>query len=146
MSLSSTRLELLLTVAEKTEGEARDAVAEAERREVEVAAILVELEKYLAEYEARPMTTVSPVLLENRRQFNLRLQAAIEQQRRGVAEVAARTARARERWQATRKDVMVTETLLEQARAEDRKLAERRSQREMDEFAMLRRHAQAATP
>ena len=146
MSLSSTRLELLLKVAEKTEGEAREVVADAERREAEVAAILVELEKYLAEYEAKPMALVSPVLLENRRQFNLRLQGAIEQQRRNVAEVAARTIKARERWMLTRKEVKVTETLLEQARVEDRKLADRRGQREMDEFAMLRRHTQAAAP
>ena len=146
MSLSSTRLELLLKVAEKAEGEARDMVAEAERREAEVKAILAELEKYLAEYEAKPMALVSPVLLENRRQFNLRLQGAIAQQQRSVAEVAARTVKARERWQSTRKEVMVTETLLGHARVEDRKLADKRSQREMDEFAMIRRHAQAAAP
>lgn len=142
MSLSKARLDLLSRVAERNEKEALDALRAAEARLAEQTALQGELRRYLDDYEARPIGLPNPLLLENQRQFIAKLDVALQSQARAVEAAQQRVAVVREAWMATRRELRISLLLQEQGAAEDRRIADRRSQKETDEFA-LNRHIAA---
>lgn len=145
MSLSRARLELLRRVAERNEDEALQALRSAESRQAEQAALHDELARYLQDYEQRPVGLPNPLLLENQRQFIAKLDAALQAQAQAVDAAAQRVALAREAWLDTRRALRVSELLQDQGAAEERRLADRRSQKETDEFALNRHLATGAS-
>lgn len=142
MSLSKARRDLLNRVAERNEEEALAALRAAEARLAEATALHGELGRYLDDYQRRPVAVPSPMILENQRQFLAKLDEALSAQARAIEAANGRVAVAREAWLATRRELRIAHLLDEQGAAEDRRVADRRSQREMDEFA-LTRHAAA---
>lgn len=141
MALSQVRLELLNRVAERNEDEAKAALAKAQARLVEQQALHDELEQYLHDYQHRPHQRPTPMLLENQRQFCGKLVAALNAQLAAIEAERARVEQARERWLASRRELHVAEHLQLQGDAEARRVAEKHSQREMDEFAAMRHFA-----
>lgn len=139
MALSRERLDLLLRVAETKEADARRELAELQKRLAGQQATEAELRGYLAEYERRPMHAPTPALLENQRQFLLRLKGAVDSQCRHAQSTAAQVEQARLRWIEQQQEVRVAETMLEQGLVAERRVQERRAQHEMDEFALTRR-------
>lgn len=139
MSLTRSRLELLRRVAENKEADARRAFAEAQRRLDVHQRTEHELRGYLSEYESRPLAAPTPALLENQRQFLLRLRAALDAQHQHAERAAEATEQARLEWLARRNDLRVAETMLEQGCAAERRVVELKAQKEMDEFAITRR-------
>lgn len=142
MSLSKARRDLLNRVAERNEEEALAALRAAEARLAEATALHGELGRYLDDYQRRPVAVPNPMILENQRQFLAKLDEALSAQARAIEAANGRVAVAREAWLATRRELRIAHLLDEQGAAEDRRVADRRSQREMDEFA-LTRHAAA---
>lgn len=138
MSLSKARRELLNRVAERNEEDALAALRAAEARVAEAAALHAELGRYLDDYQQRPIAFASPAILENQRQFLIKLDTALRAQAEAVRAAEARVASAREGWLATRRELRIAHLLDEQGAAEDRRIDDRRSQREMDEFATVR--------
>lgn len=145
MSLSKARLDLLSRVAERNEKEALDALRAAEARLAEQTALQGELRRYLDDYEARPIGLPNPLLLENQRQFIAKLDVALQSQARAVEAAQQRVAVVREAWMATRRELRISLLLQEQGAAEDRRIADRRSQKETDEFALNRHLATGAS-
>lgn len=143
MSLSVSRLELLRRMAESREAEARKLFAEAQRKHETQVNTERELRGYLAEYEARPLASPTPALLENQRQFLLRLRSAADTQAQHAQHAAEAVEKARLFWIEQRNALRVAEALLEQGCQVARRVEERKSQREMDEFAATRRPPQA---
>lgn len=144
MSLSKARRELLNRVAERNEDDALAALRAAEARLAEQTALHGELGRYLDDYQQRPIAFANPVILENQRQFLAKLDTALRAQADAVRAAEARVATSREAWLATRRELRIAHLLDEQGAAEDRRIDDRRSQREMDEFATVR-HATAGT-
>lgn len=139
MALSRARLELLHRMAERREADARAAIADAQRRLSTQQDIDRELRGYRDDYEARGFAQPSPLMLENRRQFLVRLGSAIEAQQTQIAQAAEAVRQAQARWMEQRQALQVAETLLAQGCAAERAEQERKAQREMDEFAGRRR-------
>jgi len=144
MSLSKARLDLLSRVAERNEEEALAALRAAEARMAEAAALHGELGRYLDDYQQRPITAANPMLLENQRQFIAKLDEALQSQAKAVEAAKGRVAQAREAWMGTRRELRISLLLQEQGAAEDRRIDDRRSQRETDEFALNRHIAAGA--
>lgn len=145
MRLSKARLDLLSRVAERNEEDALAALRAAEGRLADATALHGELGRYLDDYQARPLGAPNPTLLDNQRQFIARLDQALQAQAQAVDAATARVAQAREAWMASRRELRISQLLQEQGAAEDRRVDERRSQRETDEFA-LHRHLAAGAP
>lgn len=143
MTLSRERLELLCRIAEKKEADAQLDFADTQRRLASQQATEAELRGYLHEYEQRPLRAATPALLENQRQFLMRLRNAIDAQHQHAEAVAAQVELARQRWLEQQQALRVAESMLEQGRFVERRSEERKAQHEMDEFAMTRRPPQA---
>ena len=144
MSLSKSRLELLHRVAERNEQQALAALRAAEARQAEAASLQDELRRYLDDYQGRPVGVPNPLLLDNQRQFLVKLDTALRAQATAVDTASQRVVVAREAWLATRRELRINLLLQEQGAAEDRRLADRRSQKETDEFALNRHLAHGA--
>ncbi|WP_293373514.1 flagellar export protein FliJ [Nevskia sp.] len=144
MSLSKARLDLLSRVAERNEEEALTALRGAETRLAEQTALHGELGRYLDDYQQRPIASPNPMLLENQRQFIAKLDEALQSQAKAVEAAKGRVAQAREAWMGTRRELRISLLLQEQGAAEDRRIDDRRSQRETDEFALNRHIAAGA--
>jgi flagellar FliJ protein len=141
MALSQVRLELLNRVAESNEDEARAALAKAQARLAEQEALHAELQGYLEDYQSRPHQRPTPMLLENQRQFCGKLVEALKAQQAAIDTDRMRVAQAHERWLASRRELRIAEHLQQQGDLEVRRVAEKTSQREMDEFATIRHFA-----
>ena len=139
MALSRSRLELLRQIAEKNEWQAQRALAEAQRSLFSQQNTEAELRGYLGEYERQPLRAATPALLENQRQFLIRLRAAVETQQQHCRDAMQRVERARTQWMSERQELRVAEAMVEQGRVVDRRADERRAQIEMDDFAVTRR-------
>lgn len=138
MTLSHARLELLNLVAERNEDEARSALGRAQARLAEQQALQGELRQYLDDYQQRQPQRPTPMLLENQRQFCAKLASAMSAQAATIEAEQARVAQANERWLATRRELRIAEHLQQQGDLESRRIEEKASQREMDEFAAVR--------
>jgi flagellar FliJ protein len=138
----SKRLE---PVGEMADGEERDCAAR-------VAAIQIrlddaqrrcgELKRYVVEYQSmfqqRAAAGIGVSGLRDYQTFLARLNEAVRQQDLVVSQVESECARARVEWlEAAARKSAVTK-VIENARSEDRKIEERRSQKETDEHAQRR--------
>ena len=106
---------------------------------------LAELRRYAEEYASSQMAAISPAQLANRRAFLDRLESAVEQQSRTVDSSRERLEAERTRLLLASRDKQVLEQLAASYRAQERRVDERRSQREMDDLGARRvRAAQQA--
>ncbi|MDP3295095.1 MAG: flagellar export protein FliJ [Nevskia sp.] len=141
MSLSQVRLELLNLVAGRNEDDAKAVLAKAQARLAEQQALFGELQQYLEDYQQRLPARPTPMLLDNQRQFCGKLIDALNAQQATIDAEQGRVKQANERWLAMRRELRITEHLQQQGDLEVRRIEEKASQREMDEFATVRHFA-----
>lgn len=138
MALSQVRLELLNLVAGRNEDDAKAVLAKAQARLAEQQALHGELQQYLEDYQQRLPARPTPMLLDNQRQFCGKLIEALNAQQAAIDAEQGRVVQANERWLAMRRELRITEHLQQRGDLEVRRLEEKASQREMDEFATVR--------
>lgn len=137
----SVTLQPIQHVANLREDEAMRSLAACQQQVAEHEAKLAELQRYIQEYASTPPQAATPSLLGNRHAFLARLQEAERFQRQAVEDARARCEVERARWLLKRRDVGTLEQLASSYRIEERRHAERRDQKELDEIA-ARRHAE----
>ena len=141
----SRRLDPLLRRAQDHEDEVARALAERQQSLDMHQSRLEELRRYAEEYASSQMAAISPAQLANRRAFLDRLESAVEQQSRTVDSSRERLEAERTRLLLASRDKQVLEQLAASYRAQERRVDERRSQREMDDLGARRvRAAQQA--
>jgi flagellar FliJ protein len=97
---------------------------------------LQELRRYAAEYAAIPSTTtLTPALLSNRRAFVEKLDTAVQQQSRQVEKARGTCEVERARLMLASREVSVLDKLAASYHTQERKTAEQRSQKELDDHA-----------
>jgi len=134
----SRRFDPLLSRAQEAEDAAARELAQRQRALAEHEARLAELRRYAEEYAGSQMSATSPAQLANRRAFIDRLQSAVEQQSRTVDSNRQSVELERGRLLLASRDKQVLEQLAASYRAQERKVDERRSQREMDDLGARR--------
>lgn len=143
----SQRLDPLLRIKQQRQDEAAREVAERERAAAEQQARLDMLRRYAEEYAVTPAgnTTIAPALLANRLAFREKLDAAVQQQA-GIVDSTLRNVEVeRARLMLASRDTKVLEQLKASYRAEESRIAEQHSQRELDDLGARRaRTVQAA--
>ncbi len=134
----SKRIDPLLKRAqEKQDAVARD-LAERQRSLDTHLSRLDELRRYADDYANAQMATTSPAQLMNRRAFLDRLDSAVQQQTRTVDSNREKVDAERARLLLASRDKQVLEQLAASYRAQENQVAERRSQREMDDLGARR--------
>jgi flagellar FliJ protein len=99
---------------------------------------LEELRRYAAEYSALPSTTtLTPALLSNRRAFVEKLDTAVQQQSKQVERARGTCDVERARLLLASREVSVLDKLAASYQAQEKKTAEQRSQKELDDHAGL---------
>lgn len=136
--LRSTRLEPLQMAAEQREEEALRQMAECRNRVREHETRLAELQRYLQEYNADVAAVSTPALISNRQAFLAKLRQAEEVQMQLLQQARAQCEAEQTRWLLKRRDVGVLDQLAAAYRVEEKRHADRREQREMDELATSR--------
>lgn len=136
----SERLDPLLRVVQQRQDDAARQLAERDRAQAEQEARLDALRQYAEEYSAAPAgdATIAPALLANRIAFRAKLDAAVAQQTRVVDNVRQQTEVERVRLMLASRDTKVLEKLAASYRAEEAKVVEQRSQRELDDIGARR--------
>ncbi|HVI26041.1 MAG TPA: flagellar export protein FliJ [Xanthomonadaceae bacterium] len=136
----SDRLDPLLRVVQQRQDAAARQLAERDRAKAEQEARLDALRQYAEEYAAAPAGggTIAPALLANRIAFRAKLDAAVAQQTRVVDSARQQTEVERVRLMLASRDTKVLEKLAASYRAEEAKVAEQRSQRELDDIGARR--------
>jgi flagellar FliJ protein len=141
----SKRLEPVGELAQEEERECAAQVASLQKRLDDAHQRGTELQRYVVEYQSmfqqRATAGMGVAGLRDYQTFLARLTEAVRQQDAIIAELEAECARARVRWleAAARKNAV--SKVIKNARSEDQKLEERRSQKESDEQAQ-RRHGE----
>ncbi|GAB3505086.1 flagellar export protein FliJ [Pseudoxanthomonas daejeonensis] len=143
--MQSRRFDPLLRRAQEHEDTVARDLAERQRAHELQESRLAELRRYADEYASSQMAAISPAQLANRRAFLDRLESAVEQQSRTVDHSRENVDAERARLLLASRDKQVLEQLSASYRAQERKVDERRSQREMDDLGARRvRAAQQA--
>jgi len=143
--MQSRRFDPLLRRAQEHEDTVARELAERQRAHELQESRLAELRRYADEYASGQMAAISPAQLANRRAFLDRLESAVQQQSRTVDDSRDRLEAERARLLLASRDKQVLEQLAASYRAQERKVDERRSQREMDDLGARRvRAAQQA--
>lgn len=143
--MQSRRFDPLLRRAQEHEDTVARDLAERQRAHELQESRLAELRSYADEYASSQMAAISPAQLANRRAFLDRLESAVEQQSRNVDHSRENVDAERARLLLASRDKQVLEQLSASYRAQERKVDERRSQREMDDLGARRvRAAQQA--
>lgn len=143
--MQSRRFDPLLRRAQEHEDTVARDLAERQRAHELQESRLAELRRYADEYASSQMAAISPAQLANRRAFLDRLENAVEQQSRTVDNSRENVDAERARLLLASRDKQVLEQLSASYRAQERKVDERRSQREMDDLGARRvRAAQQA--
>ena len=143
--MQSRRFDPLLRRAQEHEDTVARDLAERQRAHEMQESRLAELRRYAEEYASSQMAAISPAQLANRRAFLDRLESAVEQQSRTVDSSRERLEAERTRLLLASRDKQVLEQLAASYRAQERRVDERRSQREMDDLGARRvRAAQQA--
>lgn len=132
--MQSTRIDPLLRRAQEHEDSVARELAERQRAHQVQESRLDELRRYAEEYANSQMSAVSPAQLSNRRAFLDRLESAVQQQTQNVDNSRERLEAERTRLLLASRDKQVLEQLAASYRAQERKVDERRSQREMDDL------------
>ena len=134
--IQSRRLEPIQRLAQGREDDAARRFAETQRALERQEAQLQEMERYLNEYSVgKPGAALTPSLLANREAFLRQLAEALRWQAGAVSEARNRFDLAREQWLGRHRDTGMVERLLERSHGHERQAQERRTQRELDEFA-----------
>ncbi|NUS39227.1 MAG: flagellar export protein FliJ [Lysobacter sp.] len=137
----SQRLDPLLRVVQQRQDDAARQLAERDRAQVEQEARLDALRRYADEYAVTPTGTdgtIAPALLANRIAFRAKLDAAVAQQSKIVDSNRQQTEIERTRLMLASRDTKVLEKLAASYRAEEAKVDEQRSQRELDDLGARR--------
>jgi flagellar protein FliJ len=143
--MQSRRFDPLLRRAQDHEDTVARELADRQRAHELQESRLAELRRYADEYAGSQMAAISPAQLANRRAFLDRLESAVEQQSRNVDSSREHLDAERARLLLASRDKQVLEQLSASYRAQERKVDERRSQREMDDLGARRvRAAQQA--
>jgi flagellar FliJ protein len=143
----SQRLDPLLRIKQQRQDDAAREVAERERAAAEQQARLDMLRRYAEEYAVTPAgnTTIAPALLANRLAFRDKLNAAVQQQA-GIVDSTLRNVEVeRARLMLASRDTKVLEQLKASYRAEESRITEQRTQRELDDLGARRARATQAT-
>ena len=143
--MQSRRIDPLLRRAQEHEDTVARELAERQRAHELQESRLEELRRYADEYASSQLAATSPAQLANRRAFLDRLESAVQQQSLTVDSSRERLEAERTRLLLASRDKQVLEQLAASYRAQERKVDERRSQREMDDLGARRvRAAQQA--
>ncbi len=141
--MQSRRMDPLLQRAQTHQDTAAKDLAERQRALAVHESRLEELRGYAEEYANSQIAATRPAELANRRAFLDRIDQALNQQKQSVDNSRASVDIQRERLLLASRDKQVLEQLAASYRAQEHKVVERRSQREMDEIG-VRRVKQAA--
>src|SRR5690606_19247867 len=136
--MQSRRIDPLLRRAQEHEVAVARELAERQREHELQESRLEELRRYAEEYAFNQMAVISTAQLAYRRTFLDRLESAVEQQTRNVDLSRQRLDAERARLLLASRDKQVLEQLAASYRAQERKVDERRSQREMDDLGARR--------
>lgn len=142
MAPRSQRLDPILKIKQRQQDEVAQQVAAREAAHAEQQARLEALQRYAAEY-SQPVTgaTLNPALLANRVAFQSKLQQAVQQQVQIVDRTRQATDVERARLMLASRETHVLEKLAASYRAEESRVADRRTQKELDDLAGRRRAA-----
>ncbi|MBL6750903.1 MAG: flagellar export protein FliJ [Nevskia sp.] len=136
----SQRLDPVRRIAQDREDEAAKRFAESQRVLAQREAQLREMERYLQEYGGSASGAAAvPTLMSNRDAFLRQLAEALRWQAGAVVEARARFEAARDQWLRKRCDTNVLDRLIERGETAEQRSAERKVQRELDEFALRQR-------
>ncbi|HEY8538095.1 MAG TPA: flagellar export protein FliJ [Steroidobacteraceae bacterium] len=139
MAPRSERLAPVQHVVDNAERRLAQSVASIERRLAEADGKLIELMRYRSEYEqqfaARASGGIGVAELRDYQAFLARLNEAIRQQQAVVYRIRAERDAERARWQAAAQRAEAVGNLVERWQVEERRVADRREQREIDERA-----------
>lgn len=134
----SRRLDPLLRHAQDREDEVAKALAERQQALDMHQSRLSELRQYAEEYANAQLATTSAAQLLNRRAFLDRLDNAVEAQSKTVDSNQERVDAERARLLLASRDKAVLEQLAASYRAQEKQVADRRDQREMDDIGARR--------
>ncbi|CBA15899.1 flagellar export protein FliJ [Xanthomonas albilineans] len=143
--MQSKRLAPLLNRAQQHQDEVARDLAERQRVLATHESRLEELRRYAEEYANSQMSATNLAQLANRRAFLDRLESAVEQQCQTVDRNREKVEIERSRLLLASRDKQVLEQLAASYRAQERKVDDRRSQREMDDLGARRVRITAAT-
>ena len=136
----SKRLEPVGALAEEAERECAVHLAGIQARLAEAEHRCGELKRYLGEYQSiyqqRATAGMGVSGMRDYQTFIARLSEAVRSQDGLIAQLQADCARARARWVEAAARKSAVNKVIENVRSEDRKVEERRSQKEADERAM----------
>ncbi|AKK67862.1 MULTISPECIES: flagellar export protein FliJ [Xanthomonas translucens group] len=136
--MQSQRIDPLLRRAQQHEDEVARDLAERQRALETHESRLEELRRYAEEYANSQMSATSLAQLANRRAFLDRLESAVQQQCQTVDRNREKVEMERSRLLLASRDKQVLEQLAASYRAQERKVDDRRSQREMDDLGARR--------
>lgn len=134
----SKRIDPLLKRAQEHEDAVARDLADRQRTLDTHLSRLDELRRYADEYAGAQMAATSPAQLMNRRAFLDRLDSAVAQQRQTVDNNREKVEAERARLLLASRDKQVLEQLAASYRAQERQVAERSDQRDMDELGSRR--------
>lgn len=139
MMTRAKRLEPVQNVAEEAERRLAQSLAAFERRVSQAETKLSELEHYRAEYEKqfsqRAGRGIGAIDLRDYQAFLARLGEAIRQQRTIAERARIERDAEKQRWQDAARRAKALDHLTEKWQSEERRLADRREQRDSDERA-----------
>ncbi|GAB3049382.1 flagellar export protein FliJ [Stenotrophomonas tumulicola] len=136
--MQSKRIDPLLKRAQEKEDTVARDLAERQRALDTHLSRLDELRQYADEYANAQLAATSPAQLLNRRAFLDRLDSAVTQQCRTVDNNREKVEAERSRLLLASRDKQVLEQLAASYRAQEQQVAEKRSQREMDDLGARR--------
>ncbi|WP_133501820.1 flagellar export protein FliJ [Cognatilysobacter terrigena] len=141
MAPRSQRLDPIIQIKQRQQDEVAQQVAAREAAHAEQKARLDALQRYAAEYSATPEqgAMLNPALLANRVAFQSKLQQAVAQQMQIVDRSREATEVERARLMLASRETHVLEKLAASYRAEESRVADKRSQKELDDLAGRRR-------
>jgi flagellar FliJ protein len=137
MAPRSQRLDPILQIKQRQQDEVAQQVAAREAAQAEQQARLDALQRYAAEYTHEPMqgATINPALLANRVAFQSKLQQAVQQQAQVVSRTREATEVERAKLMLASRETHVLEKLAASYRAEESRVADKRTQKELDDIA-----------
>lgn len=137
MAPRSQRLDPILQIKQRQQDEVAQQVAAREAAQAEQQARLDALQRYAAEYTQAPLQggTINPALLANRVAFQSKLQQAVQQQVQVVDRTKQATELERAKLMLASRETHVLEKLAASYRAEETRVADRRTQKELDDIA-----------
>ncbi|MGY3265604.1 MULTISPECIES: flagellar export protein FliJ [unclassified Lysobacter] len=147
MAPRSQRLDPILQIKQRQQDEVAQQVAAREAAHAEQKARLEALQRYSAEYSSTPEqgATFNPALLANRVAFQAKLQQAVTQQLQAVERSREATEVERARLMLASRETHVLQKLAASYRSEETRVADQRSQKELDDLASRRVRAALGT-